>query len=302
MLATRAEKMLLIAGVGLVLAVGAVAGLAAFILFNPFGPITGIVLPDREPGAQEGVQRILILGSDARAEEASRSDTIVVTKVDEEGLGMLSVPRDTRTGIPGVGDDKVNHAFAYGGPELAAETVSGLTGTEIEDYVVVSMEGVPEIVDAMGGVEVEVPASIRSEGTVSGRTIALEPGRRTLDGEEALAYLRWRGNDRGDIGRVARQQDFLQQMFHQALRPANLTRLPELRRAMLENVQTNLSNSELFRLASRVRSLQAEGVEQRTATIPGEEATLYSEPAGQDLSFWLPDEPGLREAVERTIR
>ena len=92
-----------------------------------------------------GGQRAVLLGSDARAEEASRSDTIVVAKA---GKGMLAVPRDTLVEIPGVGDDKINAAFAIGGPELTVDTLENFTGLSIGNYVVVDFGGVEEIVDA----------------------------------------------------------------------------------------------------------------------------------------------------------
>lgn len=88
-----------------------------------------------------GGQRAVLLGRDARSGEASRSDTIVVTKA---GGGMLAVPRDTLVDIPGVGEDKIN---AAGGPELTVETLENLTGVSINDYVVVHFGGVEEIVD-----------------------------------------------------------------------------------------------------------------------------------------------------------
>src|ERR671921_561016 len=105
-----------------------------------------------------GGQRVVLLGSDARAGEASRSDTIVVTKA---GGGMLAVPRDTLVDIPGVGEDKINAAFASGGPDLTVETLENLTGVRLGDYVVVHFGGVEEIVDALGGITLEVDKPIR---------------------------------------------------------------------------------------------------------------------------------------------
>src|SRR5215204_4103380 len=105
-----------------------------------------------------GGQRVVLLGSDARAAEASRSDTIVITKA---GGGMLAVPRDTLVDIPGVGEDKINAAFASGGPELTVETLENLTGVRMNDYVIVHFGGVEEIVDALGGITLEVDKPIR---------------------------------------------------------------------------------------------------------------------------------------------
>jgi polyisoprenyl-teichoic acid--peptidoglycan teichoic acid transferase len=90
-----------------------------------------------------GAQRAVLLGSDARGTEAARADTIVVAKA---GGGLLAVPRDTLVEIPGVGEDKINAAFAVGGPELTVETLENLTGVSIGDYVVVHFDGVEDIV------------------------------------------------------------------------------------------------------------------------------------------------------------
>ena len=100
-----------------------------------------------------GAQRVVLLGSDARAGEVSRSDTIVVAKAGE---GMLAVPRDTLVEIPGVGEDKINAAFAVGGPELTVETLENLTGLPINNYVVVHFDGVEDIVNALGGITLDI--------------------------------------------------------------------------------------------------------------------------------------------------
>jgi LCP family protein required for cell wall assembly len=118
-----------------------------------------------------GGQRVVLLGSDARAGEASRSDTIVVAKA---GGGMLAVPRDTLVDIPGVGEDKINAAFASGGPELTVETLENLTGVRMNDYVIVHFGGVEEIVDALGGITLEVDKPIRVG--IDGRRVYIPAG------------------------------------------------------------------------------------------------------------------------------
>src|SRR5919112_5584341 len=115
-----------------------------------------------------GGQRVVSLGSDARADEVSRSDTIVVTKA---GGGMLAVPRDTLVEIPGVGEDKINAAYASGGPDLTVETLENLTGVPVDDYVVVNFGGVKDIVDAMGGITLEVDEPI--EVGIEGRRVSI---------------------------------------------------------------------------------------------------------------------------------
>src|ERR687889_134586 len=148
-----------------------------------------------------GGQRAVLLGSDARGGEASRSDTIVVTKA---GGGMLAVPRDTLVDIPGVGEDKINAAFASGGPDLTVETLENLTGVRLGDYVVVHFGGVEEIVDALGGITLEVDKPIRVG--IDGRRVYIPAGTQKLDGLQALAYVRHRGGAPAEIRRKKPQE------------------------------------------------------------------------------------------------
>ena len=196
--------------------------LALLVLF--FLALAYVLLP-------VGGGRAVLLGSDARAGEASRSDTIVVTKA---GGGMLAVPRDTLVEIPGVGEDKINAAFATGGPELTVETLENLTGVQINNYVVVNFGGVKDIVDAMGGITLEVDQPIQVG--IEGRSVSIPAGTRELDGFEALAYVRYRGGPTADIGRIGRQQKFLRQLAREATAPANLPRLPSTARAVWSNI------------------------------------------------------------------
>src|SRR5918997_3338578 len=140
-----------------------------------------------------GTQRAVLLGSDASSGGEARSDTIVVTKA---GGGMLAIPRDTLVDIPGVGEDKINAAFAVGGPELTVETLENLTGVRLNDYVIVHFGGVEEIVDAMGGITLRVDNPIRVG--IDGRRVYIPAGTQTLDGTQAVAYVRYRGGPTAD--------------------------------------------------------------------------------------------------------
>src|SRR5215211_5190010 len=197
-----------------------------------------------------GGQRAVLLGSDARAGEASRSDTIVVTKA---GGGMLAVPRDTLVDIPGVGEDKINAAFASGGPDLTVETLENLTGLRLGDYVVVHFGGVEEIVDALGGITLKVDKPIRVG--IDGRRVYIPAGTQELDGLQALAYVRYRGGPTADIGRIGRQQKFLRELARESTSPAKLPRLPATARATWRNFDTNMNPLQAARRArSRARS------------------------------------------------
>lgn len=234
-----------------------------------------------------GSQRVVLLGSDARAEEPSRSDTIVITKA---GGGSLAVPRDTLVEVPGVGPDKINSALAYGGPELAVETLEGLTGLRIDSYVVLDFGGVEEIVNAMGGVTLEVEQPISYQ--LGGRYVSIPAGRQTLDGFEALAYVRYRGTPTADIGRIGNQQRFLTALVEEAFSPAKLDHLPATARAVLNNTETNLNVLEAVRLALQTW-LWNEG---KPAEIyPGSPQYI------EGISYWVPDSDMGRQVVAQTI-
>jgi LCP family protein required for cell wall assembly len=233
-----------------------------------------------------GGSRAVLLGSDARADEASRSDTIVVTKA---GGGMLAVPRDTLVQIPDIGEDKINAAYANGGPELAVETLEGLTGVGISNYIVVDFGGVEEIVDALGGITVNVDEPI--EYQLEGNYVSIPAGTQDLDGPEALAYVRYRGDASADIGRVGRQQQFLQALAAEVRSPSKLPKLPSTVRAVWRNIDTNMNPVQALRFAVRVGIL---GIG---------EAELYpGTPQYIDgISYWVPDEAAGEEVVARTV-
>jgi LCP family protein required for cell wall assembly len=234
-----------------------------------------------------GGQRVALLGSDASADGVSRSDTIVVAKA---GGGMVAVPRDTLVEIPGVGEDKINVAFAAGGPELTVETLENLTELPIDNYVVVHFDGVEDIVNAMDGITVEVEEPI--EVGIGGRPVSIPAGTQTLDGFEALAYVRYRGTPTADIGRIGRQQRFLQELAREATSPAKLPRLPATALAVWRNIETNMNPLQAARFAVQMRL--AGGVE--AEIYPG--APQYID----GISYWVPDRQAGAQVVEQTIR
>ena len=234
-----------------------------------------------------GGQRVALLGSDASADGVSRSDTIVVAKA---GGGMVAVPRDTLVEIPGIGEDKINVAFAAGGPELTVETLENLTELPIDNYVVVHFDGVQDIVDAMGGITVEVEEPI--EVGIEGRPVSIPAGTQTLDGFEALAYVRYRGTPTADLGRIGRQQRFLQELAREATSPAKLPRLPATALAVWRNIETNMNPLQAARFAIQMRlagSVEAE-------VYPGTPQYLGG------ISYWVPDRQAGAQVVEQTIR
>ncbi len=202
---------------------------------------------------------------------------------------MLAVPRDTLVEIPGLGEDKINAAFATGGPKLTVKTLENLTGLPINNYVVVHFDGVEDIVNALGGVTLDVEQPI--EVGIEGRRVFIPAGTQTLNGIEALAYVRFRGTPTADIGRIGRQQGFLQELAREVTSPAKLPRLPATARAVWRNIDTNINPLEAARFAIRMR------------LSGGTEAEIYPGTPQYigGISYWVPDRKAGEQVIEETI-
>jgi LCP family protein required for cell wall assembly len=163
-------------------------------------------------------QNILILGSDKRAseeEEAGRSDTTILLRLDpdDEAIALMSIPRDLKVEIPGVGTEKFSSAYAYGGPKLTLQVVKELTGLQINHIVNVDFLGFVRAVYAIGCVYVDVDrryyhSNVGVPASEQYSEINVQPGYQLMCGKRALEYVRFRHTDT-DIVRAARQQDFL---------------------------------------------------------------------------------------------
>src|SRR5699024_4532924 len=163
-----------------------------------------------------------------------RSDTMMLCKVDKStgAISVLSIPRDTRVPISGRdSEERINHAHAYGGPELAVETASELIGIDLDYYVRVDYKIVEEYVNLIGGVEVDVPfdmvySDISDDPPLH---IDLKKGRQVLDGDKSIQFLRYRkGYENQDLGRINAQQEFITAAMDQTLEPSNITKIPQM--------------------------------------------------------------------------
>jgi polyisoprenyl-teichoic acid--peptidoglycan teichoic acid transferase len=163
-----------------------------------------------------GAQTILILGSDKRNQEISGkyglSDTTMLLRLDPDrgAIALLSLPRDLRVEIPGIGTSKLNDAYAYGGPKLTLQTVKQLTDLQINHLVNVDFTGFARAVNAIGCVYVDVDRRYYVSPEANYSEINLQPGYQALCGFDALSYARYRHTD-NDIVRAARQQAFLRE-------------------------------------------------------------------------------------------
>lgn len=235
------------------------------------------VLKAAEPERRDDPFYMLIMGVDARElGEESRSDTLIVARIDppQSRVTMLSIPRDTRVDIPGHGTTKINAAHAYGGPALAIETVSELTGLPISHYAEVNFAGFKQIVDALGGVTVDVPEDIYDMKAANHVEAAarLEQGVQYLDGAHALTFVRSRQFPEGDLQRIRNQQTFFKAVLVEMQKPANLLRLPSAIEAVADAMYTDLSVGDMLRIANQMKGMDPDDLE--TVTMPGTPQTI----------------------------
>jgi len=222
------------------------------------------------------------------------SDTMLLIRFnpDSQDLVVLSIPRDTRTYVEGVGTTKLNEANAYGGAPLAATSIQELLGgVPIDRYVRINVQGVEKLVDALGGVNVYVPHDMKYTDESQHLYINLKQGEQHLDGNEALQFLRFRYDQYGDIGRVQRQQIFMRAMVEQALNPVTLTRIPQILSVIQDNVDTNLNVEELVALVGFASQLERPNV--KMLTLPGD----FNGDGQYSVSYWLPSERGIQDMV-----
>lgn len=193
-----------------------------------------------------GKLNILLLGVDSRGNDlVGRSDTMMVVTLDKEtsDMQMLSIPRDSYVTLAGTGrKDKINHSYAYGGIEMAKSTVENMLELKIDHYGVFNFSSFKEIIDTLGGVEVDVPFSFteRNQAGVPNALVFTE-GKQLLNGEEALAFARMRKQDpKGDIGRGERQQLVVQAVINKLTDLSSVTKYKSVYEAVDKSTDTDI--------------------------------------------------------------
>lgn len=246
------------------------------------------------PAEQAGEEPVtfLLVGSDTRATaeegmaEGGRSDAIMLARfsADRQHAQLISIPRDSWVEIPGHGRNKINAAYAFGGPTLLIQTVEQLTQVRIDQYVAIDFQGIVQVTDDLGGVDVVVAE------TTSNGPYTFPAGVNHLDGDQARWYLGQRyGLPGGDFDRVRRQQQYLQAMFGKLFSSDTFTDPGKLDTALLAvtsavAVDDGLSNSELLSLAYSLRGLTPGNVDFFTAPVlgtgmEGPASVVYLDPA-----------------------
>ena len=251
--------------------------------------------PDIAPGSMT----ILVMGVDAREGEAIdgqvRPDSLMVIHLDPtaDSCHVLSVPRDSRTELPGYGLTKINHALAVGGIDYEVQVVSSFLNVPIDHYVLVDFNGFEALVDALGGVTVDVPAAFTA---VNG--MAFAPGEQQMDGKQALTYARHRSDSEGDFGRIKRQQQILRAVIAQTGGLDIVSSFNELLPAIGSNFRTDLSLQEMIDLARTYRSICTEDAI-TLLSLEGGIATFDDPLLHMPLSYVVVDESEIHRKVSR---
>ncbi len=233
---------------------------------------------------------ILVMGVDERSDDVGRSDTMFVVTVDTgtKEVSLLSIPRDTRVKIPGYGWDKINHAYAEGGHKLSKRAVEDLLGIPLDYYAIINFAAFNKIVDAVGGVTIDVEKRMYYEDPYDNLLIDLKPGLQKMDGRTAIKYVRYR-DEEGDIGRIERQQKFVKAMLSEASSPFILPRIPGIIREVNSALDTDMTTAEMLNLAKLLSDASKAGL--KADMVPGKPAYIA------EISYWLPDIIELRNYV-----
>lgn len=208
------------------------------------------------------IKNIALFGIDAPKGKVGRSDAIMILTLDEEHkvMKLTSIMRDSYVDIPGHGDDKITHAYAFGGPELAMKTLNENFKVNVEDFMSVNFTSLPEIIDKLGGVKINIiPEEIHH---IIGITSS---GEQVLNGEQALAYSRIRYATGGDYKRTERQRVVLEAVFEK-LKSTPIKEYPSLIDDFLPYIETNMSSMDMIKLATDAAPLVKGNLE--TARFP----------------------------------
>lgn len=293
------RRLLLWIALGLVAVVVAVAGVAYWqasraidqLHAGPKGAVVRAVRPElhRTPvhslvrmPAEPSAQTILLIGSDHRWQggDGARSDTIMLARIqpDRHRIALLSIPRDLYVAIPGHGHDRINMAFHYGGERLLTRVVRDTLGVEIDHFVEIDFHGFKDLVDDVGGVWFPVDERYfnRNIGTAATNyaNIDLQPGYQRLDGDEALAFARYRHGD-SDFVRAARQQLLLRVVARDALGDVwNPFRVRRLAFSLAKATTSDISSlGEILSLARAIHETPSTRVVR--ATVQATDFTEY---------------------------
>ena len=257
------------------------------------------------------IRHILLVGLDARpGEKTGRSDTMILLTLDAEhgAVKLTSFMRDLYVAIPGHGNNRLNAAWVYGGPELLMETIEGNFGVKCREYVAVDFSLLAQVIDDLGGLEIEIETDkqlraingvIREDNAVLGLArddgLLTQAGRQTLTGKQAQAYARYRKHE-SDFTRTQRQREVIGLLMEKAAELSPL-RLGALAVKYAGQADTSLSAADMLKLLPAVLSLRSAGA--RQLRIPQDGA--YANKTINGMAVLVPDLGKARNALGKFL-
>lgn len=225
------------------------------------GPFKG----DATDPKYTSVENYLLLGVDDDGSGKSRTDTMMVLSWDKGArkIRVISFMRDIYAEIPAYKSYKLNTAYYLGKLQTTKDTITGMFGVPIHHYAIVDFANFESIVDIAfpGGVEIDVKKEMSEKIGVT-----LMPGKKQLNGKELLGYARFRADEEGDFGRVARQQEVISAMKDEAMRPGMIANVPKLAGALSGFINTDLTSKD--EISRAISLIMKKGAEVETMTVP----------------------------------
>ncbi len=265
------------------------AGLSGLLMRNIDRPVNILLMGiDQVPNSEDNPE----------LKFSGRSDTMLLVRVNpkDSSIKVLSIPRDSLVRYPRGTLKKINSANANGGVDYTIEVIeNNFAGITVDKYIRVTSTAFSKIIDTVGGVEVYVPFDMKYTDKTQGLYIDLKQGKQNLDGNKAEQFVRYRSDGLGDIGRIQRQQVLLKALQKKLQSPLNAWRTPRIWSVLQDEIDTNLTNSEVVGLASFSLGLEKQNL--RMLTLPGR----GSRPGEYNASYWIIDRNKKANVIEEFI-
>lgn len=244
----------------------------------------------------DGYTNVLVMGLDdgvdTQGEGDERADAVLVMSLNNHSgeVRFINIPADTWVNVPNsTAQNKLKNLYAMGGAPLMTRSVNELLGVSIHQYVALDMSALSQLIDALGGIDLYVEKDMDYDDAEGNISIHLKQGYQHLTGAQALSYLRYRGDDMGDMGRVERQQKFVKALYNQAISLDTVPKLPIIAEILKTKVTMSTEIFDSAHLLNVLRHLQTG--EPTSILLPGT-------PSPYDDTIFLPNATGIQQKMQ----